>query len=231
MKLRLTVMVVCSLALHAWLLWAAPAQEVRAPSGTVALKLGQLKLAAETQEQETESQPVERLAEQQAVEVPAPKKERGNKEPVKTLDGKAPEQKAPVANEEVAAQRDSTSGSKTDSAVKAQANVAAAPVPQSAQRNVSEEPVLVERPVFAHPPGAPVYPELARQRRQQGTVVVEVQLDHTGAQLMRRLLQSSGVDSLDQAALTAVAKWEFLPYREDGRARLARVQLPIRFSL
>lgn len=235
MKLRLTVMVICSLALHAWLLWAAPAQEVRAPSGTVALKLGQLKLVAETQEQETESQPVERLAEQQAVEIPAPKKEqakkaRGKKEPVKTLDGKTPEKKAPAANEVEVAQRDSTSGSKTDSAVKAQANAVAA-APQSTQRNVSDEPVLVERPVFARPPGAPVYPELARERRQQGTVIVEVQLDQTGTQVMRRLLQSSGVDSLDEAALTAVATWEFLPYREDGRARLSRVRLPIRFSL
>lgn len=101
----------------------------------------------------------------------------------------------------------------------------------SDMQGVSEEPVLVERPAFAGPPSAPVYPELARQRRQQGTVVVEVQLDQSGAQVLRKLLQSSGVDSLDEAALTAVAKWQFLPFKENGRARHSRVRLPIRFSL
>ncbi len=101
----------------------------------------------------------------------------------------------------------------------------------SDQASVSEEPVLVERPAFASPPSPPVYPELARQRRQQGTVVVEVQLDGNGVQRVRRVLQSSGIESLDQAALDAVAHWDFLPYRENGRARQSRVRLPIRFSL
>lgn len=93
------------------------------------------------------------------------------------------------------------------------------------------EPVLVDRPAFASPPSPPVYPRLARQRRQQGTVVIEVQLGRAGEQVARQLLQSSGVDSLDRAALAAVKSWQFLPFRENDRPRQSRVRLPIRFAL
>ncbi|WOX04538.1 energy transducer TonB [Microbulbifer pacificus] len=231
--MRLTVMLICSFVLHLsllWaLLWAAPAQEVQGPSGTVALKLGQMRLATEV----TQRQSAEKPAEQKSTAKPEPVAQRAPakviaKEPVKKQSLKqqvaqvSMEKTQPIANEAVTKPE-----AKTDSG--AEASVATAQ--QNTQQSVSEEPVLIERPAFASPPGAPVYPELARQRRQQGTVVVEVQLDRTGAQVLRRLLQSSGVDSLDESALNAVASWEFLPYREGGRARLSRVRLPIRFSL
>nr|WP_010131724.1 energy transducer TonB [Microbulbifer agarilyticus] len=240
MKQRLLIMVFCSLALHAWLLRAAPAVDAeQAPSGTTALKLGQLKLAAAS-------------AAQQAVEAPVPVKP----EPAKPMAQKPeprleprPEPKSKAAKPESVtkpepmkkpvAQKPSTKPvpKKAEASV-AQAQLAAetkaldeASAPKSTHQSVSHEPVLVERPAFASPPGPPVYPELARKRRQQGTVVVEVQLDQAGAQVVRRLVKSSGVDSLDEAALKAVAEWNFLPYREGGRARVSRVQLPIRFAL
>ena len=46
MKRRVATMVVLSFALHGWLFWAAPVREVQAPSGVVALKIGQVKLAS-----------------------------------------------------------------------------------------------------------------------------------------------------------------------------------------
>lgn len=219
-KWRMTIMVAVSFALHGWLLWAAPAREVQAPSGVVAFKLGQVKLAsAALQTESMPPAPVEPPVNPstQAAPKPVEKKMTESKpvakkpSPMKSAEQTKPQMVAPAAES-------------------ASREVSSAPAPSS-QQSVSEEPVLVERPAFASPPGAPVYPELARQRRQQGTVVVEVQLDLSGAQQARRLLQSSGVDSLDEAALKAVAGWEFLPYREDGRARLSRVRLPIRFSL
>ncbi|MBY6210266.1 TonB family protein [Microbulbifer agarilyticus] len=232
MKQRLLIMVSCSFALHAWLLWAAPAVDAdQAPSGTTALKLGQLKLAAAP-------------AAPQAVEAPVAVKP----EPAKPMAAKPEPKPDPVKPESVAKpkpvkklapQKPTTKPAPQKAEpIVAQPQLAAetkpqdeASAPKSTQQSVSDEPVLVERPAFASPPGAPVYPELARKRRQQGTVVVEVQLDQAGAQVVRRLLKSSGVDSLDEAALKAVAGWNFLPYREGGRACVSRVQLPIRFAL
>ncbi|MCA0899529.1 energy transducer TonB [Microbulbifer agarilyticus] len=232
MKHRLLIMVSCSFALHAWLLWAAPAVDGHlAPSGTTALKLGQLKLTAAP-------------AAQKAVEAPVPLKPKSVK-PVATKPEPRPK---PVKPEPVAKpkpvkkptpqkpttkpapQRSESKVAQPQVAVETNAQDVAS-APKSMQQSVSDEPVLVERPAFASPPGGPVYPELARKRRQQGTVVVEVQLDQAGAQVVRRLLKSSGVASLDEAALKAVAGWNFLPYREGGHARVSRVQLPIRFAL
>ena len=237
MKWRMANMVVLSFALHGWLLWPTPAREVSAPSGVVALKLGQVKLAS--------AAPLQKSVEQPKAKINAPGKtnpaepsikptksvppNRDEKKRIrKSLVGEKPvEQKS--ASQEMAAPPRPVPMQKTvaDSDSSEQSS---APAPAK-QQSLSEAPVLVERPAFASPPGAPVYPELARQRRQQGIVVVEVQLDRTGEQIVRRLLRSSGVDSLDEAALKAVEGWKFLPYRESGRARFSRVRLPIRFTL
>lgn len=231
MKVRLSVMLFISLALHGWLLWAAPAPVVDAPGGTVALKLGQLRLAPQPQ---PAARPVDKVVPKSTppTKTPVSKQPAVQKKMVKTVaeieprKAVEPQKPAPVAVESETASR----AEKAQPAPDAD-DLQVATAPQSSQQSVSEAPVLVERPAFASPPSAPQYPDLARQRRQQGTVVVEVQLDRSGAQVMRKLLQSSGVDSLDEAALAAVAGWEFLPYRENGRAHLSRVRLPIRFSL
>ncbi|WP_299595235.1 energy transducer TonB [uncultured Microbulbifer sp.] len=241
MKWRMATMVFLSFALHGWLLWAAPVREVQAPSGVVALKLGQVKLASATLS-EKEVAPPERIAEQPLSETPEPSKpvekvlpKPLQKQPPNRMVEKKPIEKKPVENKPETEKPEVAVPPKPSPVDEAVADselsqVSSAPAPTK-QQSVSEESVLVERPAFASPPGAPAYPELARQRRQQGTVVVEVQLDRTGAQVVRRLLQSSGVDSLDEAALKAVAGWQFLPYRENGQARLSRVRLPIQFSL
>ncbi|WP_231758362.1 energy transducer TonB [Microbulbifer elongatus] len=229
MTWRMVTMVVLSLALHGWLLWAAPVREVPPPSGVMALKLGQVKLASAAAPEKAAALP-EKTVEQPLPETPEPPK------PAVKPRKQKPVEKSPVAKQsetkksktkksELVEPPTPPSVEQTDSGM---AQPSSAP---AMQQSVSEEPVLVERPAFARPPSAPVYPELARQRRQQGTVVVEVLLDYTGTQVVRRLLRSSGVDSLDEAALKAVEGWQFLPYRENGRARLSRVQLPIRFTL
>ncbi|WP_160107747.1 energy transducer TonB [Pseudomonas izuensis] len=92
-------------------------------------------------------------------------------------------------------------------------------------------PVVSLRPSFVTPPPAPRYPNTARRRNQQGIVRVEVHLDERGQQLKRVLTRSSGVDSLDQAALEAVTQWRFRPEIVDGRAVPSRVEIPIEFAL
>ncbi|MGH8438196.1 MAG: energy transducer TonB [Pseudomonas sp.] len=92
-------------------------------------------------------------------------------------------------------------------------------------------PVVSLRPSFVSPPPPPRYPSQARRRNQQGIVRVEVCLDEHGKQLKLTLVRSSGVASLDQAALEAVTQWRFRPETVDGRAVPSRVEIPIEFAL
>jgi protein TonB len=119
---------------------------------------------------------------------------------------------------------------------------AASPIEQTASRPApvnttsapvmsSAAPVLSLRPSFISPPPPPRYPSQARRRNQQGVVRVEVRLDERGKQLKLTLVRSSGVQSLDQAALDAVTQWRFRPEVIDGRAVPSRVEIPIEFAL
>ena len=77
----------------------------------------------------------------------------------------------------------------------------------------------------------PKYPEVARRRRFQGTVLLEVLVKKDGRAGDVRISRSSGHPILDRAALTAVKKWIFTPGSENGRAAAMRVKIPIRFEL
>lgn len=91
-------------------------------------------------------------------------------------------------------------------------------------------PVQTE-PSFIEPPKPPRYPSLARKRGQQGTVLVELWLDESGHQTKLLVSQSSGVSALDQAAVTAVAKWRFQAHRLNGLNVASRVTVPLEFVL
>ncbi|NQD91286.1 energy transducer TonB [Pseudomonas sp. CrR25] len=86
-------------------------------------------------------------------------------------------------------------------------------------------------PSFRERPKPPQYPTQARRRNQQGTVLVEVRLDARGAQRSLTVLRSSGVDSLDRAAIDAVSAWRFRPQSAGGRGVPSRVHIPIQFAL
>lgn len=112
--------------------------------------------------------------------------------------------------------------------------VAAAPVDREPAKPAAPSApveVLSSQPSFLEPPRQPSYPSQARRRNQQGVVLVEVRLDARGQQRSINVLRSSGVDSLDRAALEAVAKWRFLPETTGGQAVPSRVQIPIQFAL
>ncbi|ATG74887.1 energy transducer TonB [Zobellella denitrificans] len=102
------------------------------------------------------------------------------------------------------------------------------PQPQVTQ---SSAPKRIDTPSFKTRPAPIPYPSQARRRGLEGTVVVEVWLDENGRQTKRLLARSSGVKVLDQTALTAIAKWHFSAYVENGRALAHRVQIPVRFKL
>ncbi len=75
----------------------------------------------------------------------------------------------------------------------------------------------------------PPYPDQAREMRLQGVVLLLVSVDAGGHVTDARLSQSCGHQILDQAALSAVRSWRFLPARQAGQAISATVEVPIRF--
>ena len=91
--------------------------------------------------------------------------------------------------------------------------------------------VFSKQPSFAQQPQPPQYPSIARRRNQQGVVLLEVRLDALGALRELTLVRSSGVSSLDQAALKAVAEWRFRPETRNGHGVPSRAQIPVEFAL
>ena len=82
----------------------------------------------------------------------------------------------------------------------------------------------------SNPP--PYYPASARRRAQQGTVTVRVLVGADGSVERAEISDSSGFDSLDDAALETVrSRWRFVPARHGGIAVESWVLVPIRFAL
>ncbi len=77
----------------------------------------------------------------------------------------------------------------------------------------------------------PDYPGEARRLRQEGRVILEVEVSAAGRPTSVSVASSSGVASLDAAALAAVRRWSFEPARAAGLPVAARVKVPVQFDL
>jgi len=75
----------------------------------------------------------------------------------------------------------------------------------------------------------PIYPEIARAARREGTVVLEAVLDTAGRVTQLRVIQS--VPFLDQAALDAVRQWRYTPSVYGGQPVSVLMTITIRFTL
>jgi protein TonB len=75
----------------------------------------------------------------------------------------------------------------------------------------------------------PVYPDLARQARVEGTVVMEAVLDPSGRVTQLRVIQS--VPLLDRAALDAVRQWRYTPSMYGGRPVSVLMTITMQFKL
>lgn len=96
------------------------------------------------------------------------------------------------------------------------------------------EAQAITLPVFAaaylnNPP--PAYPLSARRLGQEGLVLVHALISPAGRPEQVKLGTSSGVVSLDEAALNAVQRWSFIPARRGAEPVAAWVEVPIRFKL
>ena len=96
--------------------------------------------------------------------------------------------------------------------------IAAALVQRPAPPALSESTPApkVEPPLPGDDNAPPTYPEEARRRGQQGTVLLQLVVDASGAVRDAGVLHSSGHPLLDDAALEAVRRWRFRPARAEG---------------
>ena len=99
------------------------------------------------------------------------------------------------------------------------------PAPPAGPVRVAELPQAPRKVVDVRP----VYPEIARSARVDGTVVLEAILDPTGRVTQLRVITS--VPLLDQAALEAVRQWRYAPTTYGGRAVSVLMTITVRFTL
>ncbi len=78
-----------------------------------------------------------------------------------------------------------------------------------------------------HPP----YPRVSRRLREEGRVLLAVEIDVDGHASQAVIKRSSGFERLDQAALQTVLKWRFVPGKQAGIAKKMWVNIPINFVL
>lgn len=78
---------------------------------------------------------------------------------------------------------------------------------------------------------APNYPSISRRLGEQGLVLLRVQVTADGTAGSIELQTGSGSSRLDQAALEAVKKWQFVPAKRGEQSVSASVVVPVRFSI
>ena len=108
------------------------------------------------------------------------------------------------------------------------------PAPPAAppKQEVVEE--KVEPPKFGvaylnNPP--PDYPRLSQRAGEEGKVLMKVLVSAEGRPETVDVINSSGFERLDKAAVNAVKQWRFEPARKGGKALSAYVNVPLSFSL
>jgi len=78
---------------------------------------------------------------------------------------------------------------------------------------------------------APAYPALSRRLREQGRVLLDLLILPDGTVGEIAVQRSSGFGRLDQAALDAVRRWQYVPARRGDRAIAMRYVQPVVFAL
>ncbi|WNW13240.1 energy transducer TonB [Pseudomonas sp. DTU_2021_1001937_2_SI_NGA_ILE_001] len=78
---------------------------------------------------------------------------------------------------------------------------------------------------------APEYPSLAQRRGWEGTVLLRVHVQADGKPSDIQIQRSSGRDALDNAAISAVKRWSFVPAKRGNEAIAGWVSVPLEFRL
>ena len=83
---------------------------------------------------------------------------------------------------------------------------------------------------YLHTPKPP-YPQSAQRLRQEGTVILAIEVNEQGRATKVEAKTSSGFDLLDEAAIKAAREWEFVPARIGSNAFSSVVEVPLAFKL
>lgn len=126
------------------------------------------------------------------------------------------------------------------------APAAAGPAPAAIQAPppmatpAAQEPAARTAPAAVTPPQfnadylnnpAPRYPALSIRLREEGTVMLRVQVDEQGLPARVELRSSSGFERLDGVAQETVRRWKFVPARRGDQPVTAWVLVPISFNI
>jgi len=77
----------------------------------------------------------------------------------------------------------------------------------------------------------PEYPAISRRMGEEGKLVLRVELDESGRIDDAKVINSSGYERLDAAALTAVKSWQCNPSLRNGQPVRAVALQPFNFVL
>lgn len=91
--------------------------------------------------------------------------------------------------------------------------------------------IVVTTARFRVPPTPAKYPKRAHDLNQQGEALIRARIDFEGNTAEVLVWKSSGFALLDNAALSAVRRWQFMPERRNGMPVVAWVEIPVRFRL
>lgn len=89
----------------------------------------------------------------------------------------------------------------------------------------------VRKPVRPIRTNRPPYPQIARKRGWEGTVVLRLTVNREGSVERVNTHKSSGFPDLDESAVEAVKTWRFSPAKDGEFPISATVDLPVRFDL
>lgn len=151
--------------------------------------------------------------------------------PVKTVVAKAPTQPAPqpLAIADPTPSPNAPVGVTTPQPVAAPisapvAAVAAAPAAPPSVQLPSSDANYLQNP-------KPAYPPISRRLNEQGKTTVRVLINIDGSPQRAEIATSSGYDRLDQAAVTAVMRWRFVPGKRGGVPEAMWFNVPINWVL
>lgn len=121
------------------------------------------------------------------------------------------------------------------------------PSPESVVEQVRESAPVAEAPLAPKPAGPvtlsselsvscpkltpPEYPAISRRMGEEGKLVLRVELDESGRIDDAKVINSSGYERLDAAALTAVKSWQCNPSLRNGQPVRAVALQPFNFVL
>ena len=113
-----------------------------------------------------------------------------------------------------------------------------APAPISAP--VAAAPTAAPAPAAVQMPSSdadylqnprPPYPSISRRLNEQGKTTVRVLIGPDGQPQRAEIAKSSGFDRLDQAAMTTVMRWRYVPGKRGGTPEAMWFNVPINWIL